>query len=74
MVRDISTSFQAESQEATRILSKWEPGTYRTLVVYVTHGTSGTRRYQIADNLELGPVQVRNKIPLLVAFNLTQSL
>lgn len=38
--------------------SRWEPGTYRTLVVYVTHGLSGTRNYQIADNLEAGPIEV----------------
>ncbi|KAG8721964.1 hypothetical protein FRC08_008358 [Ceratobasidium sp. 394] len=35
----------------------WEPDTYNVMVIYVTHGTSEKKRYQLNDNLALGPAQ-----------------
>ncbi|KAG9121683.1 hypothetical protein FRC07_002271 [Ceratobasidium sp. 392] len=37
-------------------LSDWAQDSFRTLVIYVTHGTSGERHFQIKDKQALAPV------------------
>ncbi|KAG8721069.1 hypothetical protein FRC08_016042, partial [Ceratobasidium sp. 394] len=49
-----------QSLDTTNQLSidfSWEPDTYNVMVIYVTHGTSEKKRYQLNDNLALGPAQ-----------------
>ncbi|KAG9090148.1 hypothetical protein FS749_000786 [Ceratobasidium sp. UAMH 11750] len=38
-------------------ICNWESKSYKALVVYVTHGSAGQKRYQLSDTLELSPAQ-----------------
>ncbi|KAG8721436.1 hypothetical protein FRC08_012998, partial [Ceratobasidium sp. 394] len=52
-----------QSLEPTTIIDApgvWKPGEYSVMVIYVTHGTSGEKRFQVADRRELSPAEFLN--------------
>ncbi|KAG8734299.1 hypothetical protein FRC10_011774 [Ceratobasidium sp. 414] len=52
----IPVRFQSISPETVLSVDlPWQPMTYSTIVVFLTHGSSGKKRYQITDKLELAP-------------------
>ncbi|KAG9078472.1 hypothetical protein FRC06_008345, partial [Ceratobasidium sp. 370] len=47
-----------QSLEPTTVIDApglWKPGEYNVMVIYVTHGSSGLKRFQMADRRELSP-------------------